>query len=91
MTSSFLGEATFLNDIPTGANEVHGAFVLSELANADIDEIDKTKALSLPGVLGWVDFNDIPGQNNSALIGRYQEEIFCSEKVQFCVTMCYKN
>ena len=56
----YSGEATFLNDIPEQANGIHGAFVISDVANADLDRIDKAAALATPGVLGWVDYNDIP-------------------------------
>ena len=43
------GEAYFQSDLPPMTNEVHCAFVLSQVANCDIDNIDYTFAEKQPG------------------------------------------
>ena len=58
------GEAEYVGDIPEKKNELHGAFVLSSQANATIVSIDTIKALGLPGVVAFVNADNIPGINN---------------------------
>ena len=43
------GEAYFQSDLPPMMNEVHCAFVLSQIANCDIDYIDYSFAEKQPG------------------------------------------
>eukprot|EP01125_Pyxidicula_operculata_P021742 TRINITY_DN8602_c0_g1_i1.p1 TRINITY_DN8602_c0_g1~~TRINITY_DN8602_c0_g1_i1.p1 ORF type:complete len:1453 (+),score=397.51 TRINITY_DN8602_c0_g1_i1:448-4359(+) len=57
------GEALFSDDIPVPSNTVYGAFVMSDQANADIQSVDISKALNIPGVVGWVSASDVPGNN----------------------------
>ena len=58
------GEAEYIGDIPERKDELHGAFVLSSQANATVVRIDSTKALAMPGVVTFVDAQNIPGANN---------------------------
>lgn len=61
---SFIGEATYLDDVPYLPNELHGALVQTTHANAKIANVDATEALNLSGVVAFVTAADIPGRNS---------------------------
>ena len=48
------GEAQYLDDLPLRADALHAAFVMSTQANASIDVIDPSAALSMRGVKGFI-------------------------------------
>ncbi len=54
------GEAQYTDDIPVQKNELYGVMVLSTKAHARILKVDYLPALDLPGVVDWVDHNDLP-------------------------------
>ncbi|KAL9047317.1 MAG: hypothetical protein Q9214_000076 [Letrouitia sp. 1 TL-2023] len=54
------GEAQYTDDIPVQRNELYGHMVLSTKAHAKILEIDPSPAMTLSGVMLWVDHNDLP-------------------------------
>ena len=58
------GEAEYIGDIPERKDELHAAFVLSSLANATVVRVDSTKALAMPGVVTFIDAQNVPGVNN---------------------------
>ncbi|KAF6024631.1 hypothetical protein EB796_017075 [Bugula neritina] len=59
------GEAQFIGDIPDHAGQLFAAFVKSTIAAGEIQSIDTSKALSEPGVVRVLTFEDIPGKNVS--------------------------
>ena len=62
-----LGDRGFIDDMePEGC--LHGAVVLSEHARADIEAIDPTAALAMPGVIAVLTADDVPGELRSGLI-----------------------
>ena len=54
------GEAQYTDDIPVQRNELFGCMVLSKKARANILGVDHSPALELPGVVDYVDQNDLP-------------------------------
>ena len=54
------GEAQYTDDIPVQKNELYGVMVLSSKAHARILNVEVEAALDLPGVVEWVDHNDLP-------------------------------
>jgi len=54
------GEAQYTDDIPVQKNELYGVMVLSAKPHAKLLYVDPTPALDLPGVVDWVDHNDLP-------------------------------
>lgn len=54
------GEAQYTDDIPVQHNELFGCMVLSTKAHARLLSVDPAAALELPGVVSWVDHNDLP-------------------------------
>ena len=59
-----IGEAEYVDDIPSATNELHGAFVQSTQANAKIDSINPEAALKVPGVIDFFSAEDVPGYNS---------------------------
>jgi len=76
------GEIKFTGDAPFKQGELHAAFVLSSRANCDMVSMDATDALAMPGVVEFVDANDIPGVNTWKNYGAV-EEVFSSGKINY--------
>jgi len=83
------GEAEYVNDIPMKQGELHAAFCLSTQANCSVVSVNTTKALALPGVVAFIDANDVPGYNGwkfqgyMGFIPGQVEEIFSTGKIYF--------
>ncbi|CAG9796495.1 unnamed protein product [Diatraea saccharalis] len=81
------GEAVYSEDMPAMRNEVFAAFVLSHVADADIESIEKSEALKIDGVLDVFTSEDIPGINNIVRIGFIglveKEEILANNKIVY--------
>ena len=55
------------------------ALVTSSKANARLVKVDTSRALAMPGVVGYLDHTSVPGSN---LIGHtITEEIFATDEV----------
>ncbi|XP_068204376.1 uncharacterized protein [Palaemon carinicauda] len=84
------GEARYLDDLPMLPGELHAAFVQTAVANAKIKSINTEEALKLPGVVSWIDKNDIPGQNSFVVLaGAFSpvltgpDPIFVDDRVKY--------
>ncbi|OTB10006.1 hypothetical protein K445DRAFT_323399 [Daldinia sp. EC12] len=75
------GEAEYVDDMPPQNNELHCALVLSTKAHAKILEIDWSPALTMPGVVGYLDKNSIPEANNKWGPIRVDEPLFAVDEV----------
>ncbi len=60
------GRATYTDDLPALANEVHLAPVLATVAAGTIRSIDTTDATAMAGVVGAWTAADVPGVNDTA-------------------------
>ncbi|KAK0660927.1 Xanthine dehydrogenase [Lasiodiplodia hormozganensis] len=58
------GEAQYVDDIERQDRELFGGMVMSSRAHAKLVEVDWTPALSLPGVVGYIDKTSIPKEAN---------------------------
>ncbi|XP_063828787.1 uncharacterized protein LOC135078132 [Ostrinia nubilalis] len=81
------GEAHYVNDLSTQPRELYCAFVTSDICIGEIESIDPTPALNLPGVIAFFSAKDIPG-NNSFLSQNvpslfFPEEIFADKTVKY--------
>ncbi|KAF9823388.1 hypothetical protein SFRURICE_006601 [Spodoptera frugiperda] len=81
------GEAQYCNDLPTQPKEVFCAFVTSDVGTGEIESIDATPALKIPGVLAFFSAKDIPGKN-SFLSQRvpaqlFPEEVFVEKTIKY--------
>lgn len=74
------GEAVYCDDIPKYAGELYLGVVFSKRAHAKILGVDPSEALRQPGVIRYVDVDDVPGRNATGPV-IFDEEIFASEKV----------
>ncbi|CAH1793529.1 unnamed protein product [Owenia fusiformis] len=74
------GEAMFCDDLPTYSNEVHIALVTGKRVHAKILSIDASKAKSMPGVKGFLEYKDIPYPVDGYIT---TEGIFAHEKVLY--------
>lgn len=77
------GEAKYANDLPTLPGELYAAFVLSNVPNGTIENIDASEALKMKGVVAIFSAKDIPGKNSFSQFNKDVEEIFCSEKIRY--------
>ena len=69
------GEAKYIGDEAMEPGELFGAYVQSTVANGKIGSVDTAEALAVPGVVGYVSADDIPGQNNTCSYGGFTEEV----------------
>jgi xanthine dehydrogenase large subunit len=57
------GDSEYVDDVAPPAGMLHAAVVGSPVALGDLQRIDKTAALALPGVIAVLTAEDIPGDN----------------------------
>ncbi|XP_059138916.1 uncharacterized protein LOC131927201 [Physella acuta] len=82
------GMALFLDDLKTAPGQLNASVVVSTVGNAEIDTIDPSVALSLPGVVAFVKASDIPkgGVNSWLPKGQYtgsKQELLSSGFIGF--------
>jgi xanthine dehydrogenase molybdopterin-binding subunit B len=70
-------------DKKTTKQELHGAFILSEMGNCRLDQIDTSIAQNMPGVVKIIFAKDIPGYNSFMPAPAYQEKVFCDDNVDY--------
>ena len=73
------GEAIYSADIQL-LDMVHMAYVLSTVASGRIDHVDLTDAMELPGVIAYIDHNDVPGNN---VISHWNSVLFAKEEINY--------
>lgn len=75
------GEAEYVDDMPQQKNELHCALVLSTKAHAKILAVDWSVALEMPGVVGYLDKDSVPRENNNWGPIRIDEPLFAIDEV----------
>lgn len=78
-----VGEAQYTDDIPRIAGELYGCLVLSTRAHAKIKSVDFTAALDIPGVVDYVDRNDMPNTEANHWGAPHFQEVFFAEDEVF--------
>ncbi|KAL7799885.1 xanthine dehydrogenase [Trichoderma ceciliae] len=73
------GEAQYTDDIPPLKNELYGCWVLSTRAHAKIKSIDYSAALDMPGVVDYVDREDMPSAAANRFGAPHFDELFFAE------------
>ncbi|EOO00385.1 putative xanthine dehydrogenase protein [Phaeoacremonium minimum UCRPA7] len=76
------GEAEYVDDIPRQESELFGGIVFSTKAHAKLLDIDWKPALELPGVVGYIDKNDLRPELNVWGSVRRDEPFFADGKVE---------
>jgi xanthine dehydrogenase/oxidase len=76
------GEAQYTDDIPPMKNELYGCLVLSTKAHAKLKSVDHAPALDVPGVVDYIDKNDMPSARaNRWGAPHFQETFFAEDEV----------
>ncbi|KAM7220208.1 molybdopterin binding Aldehyde oxidase/xanthine dehydrogenase [Rhypophila decipiens] len=76
------GEAQYVDDIPPARNELYGCIVFSTKAHAKLLSVDYSAALDIPGVVDYVDKNDMPSPRaNRWGAPHFQETFFAEDEV----------
>jgi xanthine dehydrogenase/oxidase len=73
------GAAQYTDDIPPMKNELYGCLVLSKVAHAKLVSVDPSPALDIPGVVDYVDKNDMPNPKANRWGAPHFEELFFAE------------
>lgn len=73
------GEAQYTDDIPALKNELFGCWVLSTKAHAKIKSVDYSQALDMPGVVDFIDKNDMPSADANKFGPPNFDEVFFAE------------
>lgn len=73
------GKAEYIDDIPPQYNEVFGGLVLSRHAHAHVLSVDWTPALSMPGVVGYVDRHSLSSPDINQWGSQKHDEPFFAE------------
>ncbi|KAK3684039.1 molybdopterin binding aldehyde oxidase/xanthine dehydrogenase [Podospora appendiculata] len=79
------GEAQYTDDIPPQKNELYGCLVLSTKAHAKLISVDHLPALDIPGVVDYVDKNDLPDARANRWGAPHFEEVFFAEDTVYTV------
>jgi xanthine dehydrogenase/oxidase len=78
------GEAIYVDDIPPYHGEAFGVQVMSSKPRAKVLSVDTSKALELPGVIGYCDVNDLPNQESNMWgTPAGKEQFFCDGEVYY--------
>ncbi len=81
--SQTTGETKYIDDLSPLSLQLHGAFILSKIANAKIENINLDKASKLPGVVRIFLAKDIPGSNNIMFTPMLNEQLFATDEVTY--------
>ncbi|KAL3836928.1 hypothetical protein ACJMK2_022334 [Sinanodonta woodiana] len=76
------GEAIYIDDMPKFENELIIGLVTSSRCHATITDVDVSRALQMPGVRGFIDHRDVPGDNHWGPL-LPDEEVFASKEVTY--------
>lgn len=77
------GEAQYTDDIPRQNNELYGGLVISTKAHAKLVSVDPSPALAVPGVVAWVDHNDVADKKANMWGAPVRDEVFFAEDKVF--------
>ena len=78
------GEAIYLDDMPSFANEGYLSLVLSTKSHAKIRSVDTEEALKMEGVLTYVDWRDLPSEKANAWGTAAIDEFFFAKDEVTC-------
>lgn len=86
MNEFYIGEAVFVDDIPSPTNCLHGAYIYSEKPLARIRSIKLRPELHLDGVRDILSSKDIPsGGENIGVKSKFCNEPLFAEEIARCV------
>lgn len=74
-----VGEAVYVDDIPSPTNCLHGAFICSTKPLARVKGIKLKPESTADGVCAVISFKDIPGENIGCITGFGTEPLFADD------------
>ncbi len=77
------GLAEYTDDIAEPVGTLHAYLGLADKAHAEIVSIDLDAVRAAPGVVGVLTKEDIPGSNDISPVGKHDDPIFATGKVEF--------
>ncbi|MFT3973927.1 MAG: xanthine dehydrogenase molybdopterin binding subunit [Amaricoccus sp.] len=77
------GLAEYTDDIPEPAGTLHAYLGLSDRAHAEIVSMDLAAVRAAPGVIGVLTAADVPGHNDISPVGKHDDPLFATGKVEF--------
>ena len=77
------GRANYTDDIPEQVGTLHAYLGLSEMAHAEIVDIDLNAVHAAPGVVGVLTAKHILGVNDVSPTGSNDDPVFASDRVEF--------
>jgi xanthine dehydrogenase large subunit len=77
------GEAVYIDDIPEPPGTLQLYAAQSDRAHARILKLDLSSVRAAPGVVAVLTAADIPGVNDVSPIGKHDDPIFATDKVEF--------
>jgi xanthine dehydrogenase large subunit len=77
------GEAIYVDDILEPAGTIHLYAAPAERAHARLTKLDVSRVRMAPGVVAVLTAADIPGANDVSPVGRNDDPVFATEKIEF--------
>jgi len=77
------GEAVYVDDMPEPPGLLHLFAAQTDRAHARLVKLDVEKVRKAPGVVTVLTAADVPGSNDISPIGRHDDPIFATNKVEF--------
>jgi xanthine dehydrogenase large subunit len=82
-TKHVTGQAEYCDDIVEPVGTLHAYLGVSDVAHADIKNIDLSEVKTASDVIGVLTADDIPGVNDISPTGQNDEPVFPTDKIQF--------
>lgn len=77
------GTAEYIDDILEPSGCLHACLGLSDRAHAELILVNLEAVSSYPGVVGVLTVDDITGENDVSPVGRHDDPVFATDKVEF--------
>jgi xanthine dehydrogenase large subunit len=77
------GEAVYVDDIPEAPGTLQLYAAQADRAHARIVKLDLSRVRTAPGVVAVLSAADIPGSNDVSPIGKHDDPIFSTDRVEF--------
>jgi xanthine dehydrogenase large subunit len=77
------GSAEYIDDIAEPSGCLHACLGLSDRAHAQIVSVNLDAVRDFPRVVGVLAASDIPGHNDVSPVGRHDDPVFATGKVEF--------
>src|SRR6218665_3922515 len=77
------GRADYVDDLPQPEGMLHAYLGLSTVAHGEIASIDLDAVRAVPGVVGILTADDVPGENDVSSVHKHDEPLFAHGHVAY--------